>query len=125
MPGPWIVGGHNPGYLADQPGSAIEFIAYDDKPAAQGRVLATVEDAIDRDGHGCWLDIQIRCAEDDDLVWWLGKGPGSKYKGRFQLHLCHEQVAKCKRITKKEIVQFHTDSLRTVTALDIKNRVAA
>ena len=128
MPGPWIVGGHNPGYLADQPyqaGSAIEFIAYDDKPAAQGRVLATVEDTIDRDGHGCWLDIQIRCVEDDDLVWWLGKGPGSKYKGRFQLHLCHEQVAKCRRITKKEIVQFHTDSLRTVTALDIKNRVVA
>ena len=128
MPGPWIVGGHNPGYLADQPyqaGSAIEFIAYDDKPAAQGRVLATVEDTIDRDGHGCWLDIQIRCAEDDDLVWWLGKGPGAKFKGRFQLHLCHEQVAKCKRITKKEIAQFHTDSLRTLTALDIKNRVAA
>ena len=57
MPGPWIVGGHNPGYLADQPyqaGSAIEFIAYDDKPAAQGRVLATVEDTIGlfEDGDG-------------------------------------------------------------------------
>ena len=119
---------HNPGYLADQPyqaGSVIEFYAYDDKPAAQGRVLASVEDTIDRDGDGCWLSIQVRCVEDEHLVWWLGEGPGAKFKGKFQLHLCHEVVTKCKRITKKDISQFHTDTLRTISLLDIKNRVAA
>jgi len=122
------VSAHNPGYLADQPyqaGSVIEFYAYDDKPAAQGRVLASVEETIDRDGDGCWLSIQVRCVEDEHLVWWPGKGPGAKFKGKFQLHLCHEVVTKCKKITKKELSQFHTDTLRTISFLDIKNRVAA
>ena len=45
---------------------------------------------------------------DEHLVWWLGSGHGGKFKGKFQLHLCHEQVSQCKKVTKKEITQFHT-----------------
>ena len=46
MPGPWVQGSLDPGWIASQvylPGSMVEFFAYVEGAKAQGRVLATVE----------------------------------------------------------------------------------
>ena len=78
--------------------SLIEFVGYDDSAQAQGKVLASVEDTVERNDDGCWLAIKIRCVEDKDLVRWLTDGPGAKMKGNFFLHLCKGRVRDCKKV---------------------------
>ena len=127
MPGPWVQGEFNPKWLASQAYAVkplIEFVGYDDAAQAQGKVLASVEDTMERNDDGCWLAVKIRCVEDKDLAWWLTDGPGAKMKGNFFLHLCKRRVRDCKKFQKKEIAQFHTDTLRVVSLRDVEARAA-
>ena len=127
MPSPWIQSELNPGWIAGQTypvKSIIEFIGYDDSARGQGKVLACVQDTMERNDDGCWLSVKVICVEDPDLAWWLKEGPGAKMKNNFFLHLCIGKVSACKRVKKKELSQFHTDALRTVSVRDIEARAS-
>ena len=86
MPGPWVQSQLNPGWLASQTyamRSLVEFVGYDDSAQPQGKVLASVQDTLERNEDGCWLAIRIICVQDVHLHWWLTKGPGAKLKNHF------------------------------------------
>eukprot|EP00435_Cladocopium_sp_Y103_P050455 s3307_g15.t1 len=116
MPAPWVRSALNPGWLASQVypvGTTIEFVAYDGGAKARGRTLATVTGTRGRGSQGTWL-AKIRCVENPDFIEWLGKGPGAKYKGVFELHVCRCEVDKCSIKAKEKLSELHSDTMRVV-----------
>eukprot|EP00435_Cladocopium_sp_Y103_P023558 s3031_g5.t1 len=127
MPGPWVQSALDPGWLAKQSypvGSTVEFVAFWHGAGTMSRVLATVLGTRGRGSQGTWLDVQIRCVEDHQLFIWLGKGGGAKHKGRFDLHLCLNQVEKCSLMSSENGVEVHTDTLRRIEPRDLEERIS-
>ena len=67
----------------------------------------------------------LEVVEDEDLRWWLTKGPGLERRREFFLHLCHNEVSTCRVFNGKDDTAFHTDFLRSVEPKDIERRKAA
>ena len=127
MPGPWVQGELNPGWLASQDypaGSFVEFNASWPGAKARCRALATVISSRSKGDAGTWLAIQIKCVENGDLLHWLGIGGGAKLKGRLELHLCHGKAAECNTVVDGMISEIHTDTLRKVEGQDLVDRAS-
>eukprot|EP00438_Fugacium_kawagutii_P016090 Skav230956 [mRNA] locus=scaffold3010:254098:259942:- [translate_table: standard] len=71
------------------------------------------------------LEVDFWCVEDPHLCWWVKSGPGKSYGSKFQVHICHGDVKKCKGAPKRKADIFHTDLLRTIELKDVKYREAA
>ena len=126
MPAPWVQSALNPGWLASQvypEGTTIEFEANDGGIKAHGRALASVIGTRGERAGETWLTIQVRCVEIPSFLMWLGKGPGAKFKGVFELHLCQGETGKCTQKRKDEVSELHTDTMRVVEVADLKERV--
>eukprot|EP00435_Cladocopium_sp_Y103_P030719 s1014_g7.t1 len=126
MPGPWVQSSLDPGWLASQvysPGSVVEFVTYDDRAKARGRVLATVLSTRGRGSLGTWLGIKVRCVETTELLQWFGRGAGGAQKGLFELHLCRGQTAECSLVAKGNLAELHTDTMRLIEPNDLENKI--
>eukprot|EP00438_Fugacium_kawagutii_P001021 Skav205829 [mRNA] locus=scaffold160:57004:58638:- [translate_table: standard] len=122
---PWIQSDLNPGWLGSQAyklGEVLEFVAYDEKGGKQGKALCQVLDVLSRAKKSCWLQVQMWCVEDQDLYWWLTKGPGKALKGVVELHVCEGSVRACPQQRKALKHHFHTDAMRVVDDYDLKRK---
>lgn len=125
MPGPWVTGAENPGFLPAMSweiGGIYEAVSYDTELARQGKILFEVVDVEPATRRGRWIDISVISVEDQDLLWWFKKGPGSKYEFEVKLHLCPGVVGRCGAVNSRKLQEFHTDSVRSLEVDDVKNR---
>eukprot|EP00438_Fugacium_kawagutii_P024835 Skav205737 [mRNA] locus=scaffold1496:189452:197472:+ [translate_table: standard] len=128
MPGPWVQGDVNPGWIKGQhyePGSFIELVVYDDTNKAQGKVLAEVKKTGAEQADGRTLMVDFLCVEDPHLQWWCKTGPGKDSAGKRLVHLCQGTVRRCKANPRKKESIFHTDMVRPVGVGDINRRISS
>ena len=126
MPGPWVTGAENPGFLPSMSwelGSIYEAVSYDTENHRQGKVLFEVVDVESANRRGRWMDITVISVEDADLLWWLQRGPGSKYEFEVRLHICPGQVPRCPMLNARKLQEFHTDAVRSIDVEDVRKRV--
>ena len=125
MPGPWVAGSDNPGFLATMNwsiGEIFEVITYDTSGERQGKLLVEVSDVEAKSRAGRWIDAQVVCVEDPDLAWWFKSGPGQKLEYAIQLHICHGPIEKCKEVSPRKLNEFHSDVIRHLELEDIQKR---
>ena len=125
MPGPWVAGSDNPGFLSTMNwsiGEIFEVFTYDTSGERQGKLLVEVSDVEAKSRSGRWVDAQVICIEDDSLAWWFRHGPGKKLDYGISLHICHGPTEKCKEVNARKMNEFHTDVIRHLDLEDIRKR---
>lgn len=125
MPGPWVAGSDNPGFLSTMNwsiGEIFELFTYDTSGERQGKLLIEVSDVEAKSRAGRWVEAQVICIEDDSLAWWFRHGPGKKLEYGISLHVCHGPTERCKEVNARKMNEFHTDVIRHLELEDIKKR---
>ena len=125
MPGPWVAGSDNPGFLATMSwsiGEIYEVVTYDTSGDRQGKMLIEVSDVEAKSRSGRWVDALVICAEDTDLAWWFKDGPGKKLNYEISLHVCQGPYEKCKEVNPRKMNEFHSDVIRHLDLEDIRKR---
>eukprot|EP00438_Fugacium_kawagutii_P014987 Skav210165 [mRNA] locus=scaffold5301:46312:49159:- [translate_table: standard] len=128
MPGPWIVGKENPGFIAGLPwpeGSIWEVHTYGGDGKAQGRLLVEVLESPEQDKNGKWNEVLVVCIEDVHLAWWFESGAGKKLDYTIRLHGCLGEFKKCKAVNARSSKDFHTDQVRNMDWDDVRHRRSA
>lgn len=121
MPGPWVAGSDNPGFL---PGmywkmkQLYEVITYSDVGDRQGKLLVDAEAS---SKFGKWLDVRVVAIEDAYLCWWFSSGDGKE----LRLHICAGPFDDCRNVGPTRRTEFHTDVVRKIDVEDIRKDSAA
>ena len=120
-----MTGNENPGFLPTMSweiGAIFEAVSYDTELARQGKILFEVVDVEAATRKGRWIDINVISVEDENLLWWLKRGPGSKYDFDVKLHICTGLVSRCKEMNVRKLQEFHTDAVRGIDVDDVRSR---
>ena len=122
MPGPWVAGSDNPGFL---PGMAwkvkdvYEVYTYADSGDRQGKLLVEVEDTEAATKDGKWVEVKVIAIEDPYLCWWFSSGDGHVLGYRVRLHVCSGSFEDCKKVRVRKD-EFHSDVVRKINVEDIR-----
>ena len=122
MPGPWVAGSDNPGFL---PGMAwkvkdvYEVYAYADSGDRQGKLLVEGEDTEAATRDGKWVEVKVIAIEDPYLCWWFSSGDGHVLGYRVRLHVCAGPFDDCKKVRVRKD-EFHSDLVRKINVEDIR-----
>ena len=122
MPGPWVAGSDNPGFL---PGMAwkvkdvYEVYTYADSGDRQGKLLVEVEDTEAATKDGKWVEVKVIAIEDPYLCWWFSSGDGHVLGYRVRLHVCSGPFDDCKKVRVRKD-EFHSDVVRKINVEDIR-----
>ena len=128
MPGPWVAGSDNPGFL---PGMSwkikqlYEVITYSDVGTRQGKLLVEVIDAEATTKFGKWLDVRVVAIEDAYLGWWFSSGDGRDLDYEVRLHICAGPFEDCRKVDVTKHNEFHTDVVRKIDVEDVRNDISS
>ena len=123
MPGPWVAGSDNPGFL---PGMSwklkevYEVYTYGDTGERQGKLLVEVVDTEAATKSGKWLDVRVVAIEDAYLVWWFSDGDGRDLDFLIRLHICAGPFSECRKVVAAHRDEFHADVVRKIDEEDVR-----
>ena len=112
MPGPWIEGSSNEGWIKNQvyePGLLLEIRGYDTAKKPQGQILIEVIKGGEPKEHKSRLEFNILAASDPDLNWWMKRGPGKALNRKATLHLYVE--VQSVSVVKQDLVRMRYSTL--------------
>ncbi len=113
MPGPWVAGSDNPGFL---PGMSWklrevhEIYTYGDTGERQGKLLVMDAEASTKSGK--WLDVKVIAIEDAYLSWWFSSSDGHDLDYLIRLHICAGPFSECRKVVPERHEEFHADVVR-------------
>eukprot|EP00438_Fugacium_kawagutii_P016768 Skav231119 [mRNA] locus=scaffold7:90570:104623:- [translate_table: standard] len=128
MPGPWVFLKENRDFyesLTIPRGAYLDTHLYDGAHQQQGYGLWRVSSCDKKRKEGWWIDARLIAVSDDHLNWWLREGPGADKNRKFNLHLCAEAEANCRKTKRQPDFEFHTDYFRVLDVGDIHEKCLA